>query len=88
MLKNDYGLPHNWGIATSLVITMPKYSIDTHTSRSELADATAMQAIEAAGRVVYLQPAQFGHHIQRLNETGRTAWAYGFSSVVVTLEPA
>lgn len=55
--------------------------VDTGARRATVEGAT--KAIEVATSDVYLAPAQKQEHLNRLNATGRTVWAYGFSSALI-----
>lgn len=60
---------------------MTTYIVTTDTSRP--ATEGAAEAIRKAATDVYLDPMRQAEHIERLEMTGRTAWAYGFSTVVI-----
>lgn len=46
----------------------------------------AAEAVRCATGDVYLDPIRRQEHIERLEQSGRTAWAYGFGTAVITVE--
>ena len=60
---------------------MRVFLVDTGTRRQEVTGAAA--AINVAASDVYLSQAQKSGHLNRLEASGRTAWAYGFTSVLI-----
>lgn len=64
---------------------MPAFSIDYHKGREDFT-GTPERAVRQATGFCYLAPHMVPSHAERLEQTGRTTWSYGFSTVVVTLE--
>lgn len=60
---------------------MRVFHVDTGTRRATVEGSA--KAIEMAASDVYLAPTQKQAHLDRLDNWGRTAWAYGFSSVLI-----
>ncbi|MCU1137079.1 MULTISPECIES: hypothetical protein [Stenotrophomonas] len=60
---------------------MRVFHVDTGARRATV--ESAAKAIEMAASDVYLAPTQKQEHLNRLEASGRTAWAYGFSSVLI-----
>lgn len=61
--------------------SMADFTVDTGARRQVVQGAE--QAIVVAARDVYLSPHQRKAHVQWLESTGRTAWAYGFSTALI-----
>lgn len=62
---------------------MPTYIVTTETRSITVEDAA--EAIREAAKDVYLDAHRQREHVERLEKTGRTAWAYGFSTAVIEL---
>ena len=64
---------------------MATYTVDT--GKRNVAMGGPVEAVRAARADVYLAPMREREHIERLEQTGRTAWAYGFSTVLISTQP-